>query len=423
VSPRYKAQLDGFLLDLETIDDKFEKAVARYEYPFRDGADLDDMGMKARVISFRCYFYEDTYATTEHVVAHIQLKKTDGFELVHPAFGTIFGQIESMSVRHDDRLQTAELDITFVEQIQEDTTPVFTPDILSSCESQFASGQAQLIANFAQSLQDTLGAEGLRAAAQKLIPGPALNQIQGLSAAGRLLVRGIDTAVSSVEGLLTDITQPANTVIGMIDYGSTLPGRVIGAVANVVERYALSLSAVASAPSRFVDSLKAGLADLKNSVSSLSPYIGANVALYGSVKVAELYAADEVNRQTAETISKVPAFDLQGNYVRREAPPVVATINELEASLASMREIIQLAVDNFRDMTSLKAQALALLYHVNTVRIERERIITIEVHPATPLHLVCLQNGLPYTYADRILAINDIPEPSFVEGRIRIYAR
>jgi len=48
--------LAGIRIQFETLDDTFEKAIAQYNYPFADGADLEDMGQKARVIKFRCHF-------------------------------------------------------------------------------------------------------------------------------------------------------------------------------------------------------------------------------------------------------------------------------------------------------------------------------------------------------------------------------
>jgi prophage DNA circulation protein len=73
-------------------------------------------------------------------------------------------------------------------------------------------------------------------------------------------------------------------------------------------------------------------------------------------------------------------------------------------------------------MQSLKRMARSLLEHVNTVKLERDRIITIVLDNTRPLHLVCLKYGLPYNMSDRLLSINQgIRNPSFTSGEIQIY--
>jgi len=70
------------------------------------------MGQKAREIKFRCYFYNETYELHTSVIALLDYHGL--LELHHPKYGIIQGMVESMSIRHDDREETAEIDITFV---------------------------------------------------------------------------------------------------------------------------------------------------------------------------------------------------------------------------------------------------------------------------------------------------------------------
>lgn len=74
-------------------------------------------------------------------------------------------------------------------------------------------------------------------------------------------------------------------------------------------------------------------------------------------------------------------------------------------------------------MATLKSMALTLMSHVIDVKIERDRLIKIEVDNATPLHLICLTYGLPYNTAEQLLTVNRIRHPSFVSGEVNIYAR
>lgn len=140
---RYTAQLDGFALEIETTDDAFEKAIVRHEYPFKDGALLEDMGRKARIVKFRCYFWDDgadhaTYDTHIELVKHLASQEIS--ELVHPKYGPLRGCVESMSVRHDDRDRTAEIDVTFVEGLIEDGGDTSHTDVEAAAEEAYNDG-------------------------------------------------------------------------------------------------------------------------------------------------------------------------------------------------------------------------------------------------------------------------------------------
>jgi len=101
----------------------------------------------------------------------------------------------------------------------------------------------------------------------------------------------------------------------------------------------------------------------------------------------------------------------------------VMNIREIEETLFLSREAIQEAVELTRQNQLLKKMAELLLYHVNEIKLERERIMMVNIDNVIPLHLVCLKYGLPYHAAERIMAINTIKKPNFTFGRQSIYAR
>ena len=77
---------NDIVLEMETLDDTFDKAIARYEYPFADGADLEDMGQKAHCVKVRCYFWDNAaQATYDDHIRLIELLAPKGFlEFNHP---------------------------------------------------------------------------------------------------------------------------------------------------------------------------------------------------------------------------------------------------------------------------------------------------------------------------------------------------
>ncbi|GAC1467386.1 MAG: hypothetical protein PVSMB11_02950 [Desulfuromonadaceae bacterium] len=56
----YAAAIDGIPLEIETLDDQFEVAIARHEFPFKDGALLENMGQKDLTVTILCYFWVES---------------------------------------------------------------------------------------------------------------------------------------------------------------------------------------------------------------------------------------------------------------------------------------------------------------------------------------------------------------------------
>lgn len=421
----YKAELDGYSLDIETIEDSFEKSIAEYEFPYKDGALLEDMGQKARTIKIRCYFYGEDYLTHLEFLNH--LEKKEAFELLHPKYGLLNGSVKSVSVKHDDRTETAEIDISFVENLRGDKDPNLRyrqGDINSTTEDLFEQGQIEQMDEFSQDTIDELGAAGMEILNKTLdFSLGVLEQFQDVSGAVRNYIKSVDTYVSGLESILNDIANPANSIISTIDYGVNLPGRVISAVAKTVERYAILYDSLRTAPTRFINSLSDGCKSLENAFSSFSKHTKIASVQRCALESSYFYKADELKRLILRKSEKAKSFDALGNYIKSETIEPIMAVNELEQTLADVREYLQDAIDSARQMQSLKDLAEGLLAYVNSIKIERDKIIKVSIDNPLPLHLVCLKYGLSYNYAERIHSINKIRNPNFMSGDISIYAR
>lgn len=464
----YLAQLDGFGLEIETTDDAFEKAIVRHEYPFKDGALLEDMGQRARIVKFRCYFWDDgaDHATYDkHIALLKHLESQEISELVHPKYGPLRGGIESISVRHDDRDRTAEIDIVFVEGLLEDGGDTRHDDVEAGAEEAYSNGIEDQKQEFADDVKTALGSEAPDILTKALDPALGIvAQFQGVSIKARNYLKLVETYVGTLEATLNTIANPANSLVSIINYGTSLPGRVIGSVSRCVERYALLYDSLKSAPVRFVDSMVGGTKALAKSVSGQSTTFSPSpsktqtasfgktttiaAASHTALQTAYLYKADEVLRVARKKDESARAFDAEGNYTAPDALPVSAaaaapgavavgaavgvaavgapwqtmTVNELESSLAAVRGILQEAINLSRQNTSLKQQALQLQTHVNSIKLEREKIIQVLLDNPVPLHLVCLRYGLPYNAAERLLTINKIRNPNCANGEVSVYA-
>ncbi len=417
----YKGEIDGIPIDYEKIEDGFEKSISKYEFPYRDGALLEDMGQKARNIRIRCYFFNETYLDHIELINH--LESTDISEFTHPKYGLIKGSIEAMIVRHDERELTAEVDLTFVENLRGEIEPAAYVDVKEATEEVFSQGQDELMHVYANDVVDELGAEGYDILGRELDSTKGiLEQFNNVSLKASDYVKQVDTYVRTLEGTLTEIANPANSLIATINYGVNLPGRVIGSIARTIERYAILYDSLRTSPARFLDSLKTGLLVLEHSTDKFAKHTKIASAQRRALETACIYKADEEIRVKVNRSAQQRSFDVLGNYIKAESPGQIMTVNELELTLGDVRTSLQESIDASRQMESLKTMALTLLTTVNTIKLEREKIVAVSVDNELPLHIVCLKYGLPYNDAERIMSINNIKNPNFTRGEINIYA-
>lgn len=436
------ANLGGVDLLYETISDGFKNSIVKHEYPLIDGADLESMGQQARVIRMRCYFYNEAYADHEDLL-YLLGERNKIHELDHPKYGLIQGKIESVDVRHDDRKELAEVDFTFIEQLIFDAQPAQVEDVGNKTGALLEDGIEEQKEEFSQDMRETLGTEADGILDQILDPDEGiLAQFTGLTTKARSYVSKIDTTVATIEATLNEIANPANSLIATIEFGVNLPGRVIGAITECAERYTILYDDLIGAPTQFLQSLENGMTELKTTLglsesasgspqtsvaqgaaqAAISKQIDITGSMVASQKLGTIYAEDETKRQTVRRAEQTKSFDIKGNYRRLSPLPTIFTINEIESSLAAAREYLQNAMDQARGMQSLKDMARSILRHVNEIKLERERIVQVEMDNEIPLHLVCLKYNLSYNYAERILSINpQIQNPNFVSGRVSVY--
>jgi len=424
----YAAKLDAFDLEIEQIDDEIDIAIVRHEYPYKNGALLENLGQKARSIRFRCYFWDDgagheTYDLHEELLAHLEGQEI--FELVHPKYGPLRGSVEAIHINHDDRQRTATLDIMFVHGAIEDSDDTAHEDIESSAEEAYTAGIDEQQDVFSGDVAAELGPESGSILGKVLDPEMGIvEQFSGITTQARNYLKTVEVYVSTLEGTLNAVANPANGLVSIINYGTTLPGRVIGSVARCIERYAVLADGLRTAPARFVDNLSSALDSLAAVSGNFAKTTRIGGAAHIALQTAYCYKDDEERRAVRKRAEGLPAFDALGNYTAPEfsaedTQPM--TVRELEASLAAVRGVLQDAVELSRENSSLKQQALQLQTHVNTIKLEREKITMVQLDNTLPLHLVCLRYGLPYSAAERLLTINDIRNPNEVSGEVAIY--
>jgi hypothetical protein len=350
------------------------------------------------------------------------------------------GRIESVKVTHNSEYdKTAEIDIGFVVEGAPFIDPQPFGSIDSEIESLFAASQALHFLEAANDLVNGIGNEIRGAINRVLDPAQNLvNQFTDLSFSARQVLGSIDDGLARGAALLSSVTIPIDSMTAVIQYPSTLPGRIVGGMSRVCARYAASFSALASAPRQCLTNLTSSLSGASRQFADgIFPMIkhfllAASQAL--TLQTGILYAKDDALRAVMKQRETTKAFDAAGHYLNPPAAPVVMTVNDLEATLSLVRKFVQDStsietspgryVDIARGMTQLKAMASALVRHVSTIKLEREKLVVKQYPLAMPMHLICLREGLPYQYADRIMSLNpSIPNPSFARGDVSIYVK
>jgi hypothetical protein len=107
------------------------------------------------------------------------------------------------------------------------------------------------------------------------------------------------------------------------------------------------------------------------------------------------------------------------------------TANDLEAFLYIIRDSNEtlikgdetLGIDEDRDNPYLSLMSNALSTYVNTVKLNRLQQKAMVVNNI-PIHMLCMNLGLSYQAAGRILGLNkQITNPTFMNGTVQVYVK
>lgn len=417
--------------DFVEVEDSFEKAVAEYEYPYVDGSDLEDMGLKARIVRLKAVFLPEKYYNLSGFKK--ALKEEGPGEVVHPVFGTFNAIPKVVSIRQDDRAYYADLDITFIEHLELSfSVPVSTAGAKLS-EATTESGSTMSTAE--SSLNASLENKGIPGD----VPADGLGEpgfmslIAGYTSKVREVMRDINTVVSTVKAYINEATAPFKLITSFVDFATDLPGSILSSVSDAIESVAGAYTSLINAPGKFMSSLEYGLDKVESALGGFendesleaSWHIGKATALANAAAIE--FAADEAAEE-GRTLNLKP-FGIDAEASRSQ----LMTLNEIDAVSAIARESVNAAIaavrtaygDTGYDLElGLKRQALIIQQTADSIRLRREKIISYEVPSNMPLHLIAFKLYGDFQEADRLLRINKIRNPNFIKSGtvLNIYA-
>ncbi|OOH87333.1 hypothetical protein BMT54_10000 [Pasteurellaceae bacterium 15-036681] len=133
--PIQQAMYRGVKFDVIDVSDSFERAIVEHAYPFKNGADLEDMGLAPHTVQMQAVFFGDGYYTDlKKFLNAIQKQGAD--VLVHPILGRMPNMLlASANLRHEaEFVDYVSLDLTFKEASEMQPIFVFESALVSQID-------------------------------------------------------------------------------------------------------------------------------------------------------------------------------------------------------------------------------------------------------------------------------------------------
>lgn len=155
-----QASFRGVAFDVLATSDPEQRAFAAHERPYRDGAELEDLGLRARRMQLRATLFGADYeARLQQLLAALRAPGTG--ELVHPVFGSITALAVEWSVEHEaEARDAATLQLTFVESATRQAAPfsqAAPQAAIDRVEARTADARAQSEAHIASLITRIMG--------------------------------------------------------------------------------------------------------------------------------------------------------------------------------------------------------------------------------------------------------------------------
>ena len=426
----YTPKIDDFVLDMgERLDTDHPNSLAVNTYPFRNGATVQHMGDGAKTVQVRTFWLgRDRFIEGQEFLAHI--KRAVEFNFIHPFHGSMQGYAQSPREINEDGELNVEITFTFIENLL-DRAPL--PEVRSLELVDESVGDVLL--NTQETVKQDLGAalgDDAKLLDKELDPDKTImEQIGSVKAKTREILSAVDRAIASIEGVSNQFESVADSVSSSITFASDIGGRVVSTLTDATEKVLDAVAKTVGFPSVFVANSKAsinelitvavtGVQSVDNSFSRGFQVVGASIT---AQEIKEKYLSDQINQRAFDSQLDTPARNAENISTAQGKLINVFSSNELERSLYSAREVLNFAFQLDRDnLTALKTIALLLARHVGAVRNESATVVNLDLRgKTTPLHTVTRSSGLDERYIGKIMAMNNIQNPTFTTGEILTY--
>lgn len=403
-------------LKLVSIGDEISHAIAETQYPYKNGADLEDMGVNAELLRFSCVLTNDDYKENYQSLRNWFLSYfATPIELIHPDHGTLNGYPQNVSFNNDRRKRFAQFDFEFkIAGIQPDIQDFTDPTEV--CEEEAKAVNVEVQAALAEEMQ--------RAGVPD-VPGDdwsLLDYWGAMGDAARSFASGVSGALGRIQGVIETVKAPLDALNTTIDYVDSLSGSLTGSLQRFCDsltalgRKAGSSSGTSVLASIFTERL-ASFIDTPV-YASLATIAASTLACETARQISE----DEVKMGESIAAESVVSDDAVGKPIAADTiEPFIMTPETLENSLAAVREFINRVLPVSKSPGRLKKMAATLTESILKLKMEYMTTRTVKVEYETPLHKILLDNGLNYKAAERVCALNNVKNPTFMKGEVLVY--
>lgn len=386
----------GVVFDCISTDDEVSRSVAEHSYPYKHGANFEDLGNAARSISIQAIFYGNDYEPALKTFTEA-LDVLGSSWLVHPVFGTILAQVIDYKISHNaDEIDQAKVTIQF----KQDTTPValFSRD--------FPLQKAEAISQ-ALSVARSASAEVL------------VKEVSKITALKSALVR-IDalrsTMTSALSGFRNQVAGIVTSGLDVVNYPLSFATDIGALVSGIVDLRGFNISALMT-DWRYASQLLSSPVTLTTSVGQTSR----DVSLISSISA--------LHQATAKADAVQIVLSSEAQTATLSAPEIELIVNDartdIEASIATYRSLYSLE-DSRPVVEALKTTALALQEAARAIIEARPPLITKGVDAPGNFRLLAHKWYGDHTRAPELLRLNhQVRLPNFIVlgDRLNAYAQ
>ncbi|WP_338629682.1 DNA circularization N-terminal domain-containing protein [Yersinia enterocolitica] len=391
------ASFRGVRFDVVNARDSWSRDIAQHEYPYIDGADVQDMGRKARNIRLSALFWGDDYdSRLQSFIA--ALDKRGAGELIHPIYGSMPNmQVIECQVGHDaENVDYCTVELVFLES--KTGNPFFSQDY-PTAQADVIFNQVQSLMDAEQSLMDKVLAP-LRDAKKlmsksKALASAALNML--------LIFRG---EITGFVGSTTDFVQypgafisDLQSAVSLTSQNATSSGSSVSAASAISQTNATmsdwgeshrQLTEIANLPTALVSGEKTAPVDMPAGVSvadiaELIAMVTIVVAGELAQDAADIFSNEDINSLLSPTEIERIANDTRQfiqTAIDQHRAQYADAIQDVSSSPTALGIAWQPVVEGLKDI-ALAVQQLA----ANMIT-TRPPLIQRQVDSVSNLHLV-----------------------------------
>ena len=402
------ASFKGAPFEVLRTRDRGEHAVAAHEYPYRDGAEVEDMGRKARLISITAAIWGKEYEAALEKLGKAMDERGPG-ELIHPVFGPVRVQALTWDITHEaERRNYAEVALEFM--VAGADNPFFSR-ALPKVDAKADTARAGALTVLERAVAGSKDANALVRSGLRSLAGLKSQATGVLTSGGDLLSAPASWAADA-----------ASLVRGIVDLRSFGAGSLLPDFQGLLT----ALTSAILLPSSSSSTGNSGGGQFLWTDPTATAQATATAPVQGA----------ELNTAAAHVLAEAALGVAEAAQIVLEAEATTPTLSpsEIETVAGNSRELLQQSIDTYRAVypveqahavtEPLKDVALAVQESAAAVIEARPPLVTHTVAAPACLRLIAHQLYGDHARALEIQRLNGLRDPNFLTPgqELKVYA-